>query len=437
MNSRESERYAIITDKVWDGVSDKSVNGVAVVISGGMIERICAVDNLPAGIDRITFDKNSILLPGLIDAHIHYSPWMGPAFLAAGVTTVRDTGCDVDWILHQCAVNESDVAAGPEIIPCGQLLDGPKPYWHYIGRGHNHPDELCESIRRQAERGIRFVKFYDGLDQEFIRRGAEEARRLGLWILSDFGTDDPKAEQAVRAGVNDIQHLTGCPPAWHRSSVQEQDQLIDLLLEHNVVNTATLITFDHLGRAMELQYQFDSRNKWVHPFYLDLWRTLPVCQHEQRQAQREQFQFASLNQKRFVRRLYERNARLAIGTDTPFQFIIPGFSVHDELAMWVDAGLPAVAALRAATSQNAALLGEGDRLGQIKPGYQADFIVCTADPLDNIHNIAQIGCVVRRGVRLLNDELTQRSSAACAQTLHDPITRDLARYLAKITKAPS
>ena len=63
-----------------------------------------------------------------IDAHVHYSPVMGPAFLAAGVTTIRDVGNDLDWILAERARHDADTAAGPAILCCGFLLDGPTAY---------------------------------------------------------------------------------------------------------------------------------------------------------------------------------------------------------------------------------------------------------------------------------------------------------------------
>ena len=409
---------------------------MAVVVNGEKIEQICPADRVPEHVETLRFEKGSTLLPGLIDAHVHYSPWMGPAFLAAGVTTVRDVGNDLDWILQQQARNRADILSGPEIVCCGALLDRPKPYWHFIRRGHADPDALRASIRQHAERGIRFVKFYDSLNLEFIEEGVRQARELGLWVLADFGTDEPKAEAAVRAGVNEIEQLTGCPAAWHSSTQDEKDRLIDVLLAHKVVLTPTLVTYDRLGRALELVFKFDNRREWVHPAYLDIWWRIPRVAPDQRRAQRHSFQEAAPNQKRFVRRLYERRATLALGTDTPFQFIIPGFSVHDELSMFVDAGVSTVDALRSATSVNAALLGRDKLVGQIKPGSQADMIVVSSNPFEDIQNITGIECVVRRGLVLSDQQLKQRSAALCSEPLNDPITRDLHRYLASTQTTP-
>lgn len=424
----KNKKYAIVASKVWDGTSDNVQHGMAVIVNGQKIEAICPENQLPDTIEMCRFDKGSTLLPGLIDAHVHYSPWMAPAFLAAGVTTVRDVGNDLDWIIKQRTHNQNNIISGPDIVCCGTMLDGPDPYWHHIGRGHSDTKALRESIRQHAEQGIRYIKFYDGMDLEFIKEGVKEAKQHGLWILADFGTDEPKAADAVRAGINEIQHLSGCPAAWHTSDKNQQDELIDILLTHQVIMTPTMLNCDHLGRVLETVFQFDSRRKWVHPAYLDFWQQTPLRDQQHREL-RAKFQKAAPNQKSFLKRLFERKITLGFGTDTPFQFIIPGFSVHDELAMYVDAGIPTLDALRSSTSINAALLGLEKSIGQIKPGFQADMIVVSSNPFENIQDISDIECVVRRGLILPHQELNQLSIAQCNQTLDDPLTRDMLRYL--------
>lgn len=426
------KRYALIASQVWDGVSNRAERGLAVIIRGARIESICAVDSVPRDVEARTFADGSTLLPGLIDAHVHYSPWMGPAFLSAGVTTIRDTGNDLDWILAQQTRHRQDIAAGPEIVPCGVLLDGPRPYWHFIGRGHSDPQALRETIRQQAARGVRFAKFYDGLDDSFIRAGAEEARQLGLWVLSDFGTDEPKAESAIRAGVNEIEHLTGCPAAWHNCTQDDRDRMIDVLHEYRVAMVPTLITYEHIGRALDLAFQFDRRRQWAHPSYHDIWRRIPRIHMEARKDQRHKFQEAAVHQKRFVGRMHERGVTIGAGTDSPFSNILPGFGLHDELSMLVDAGLPPVAALRSATSVNAGIVGQKELIGQIQAGFDADLLIVAGDPLENIHHIARTECMVRKGTMLVAENLKERSADECRRALDDPITRDLLRYLASV-----
>ena len=120
------------------------------------------------------------LLPGLIDAHVHYSSVMGPAFLSAGVTTVRDVGNDLDWIIKERLFNESNKDRGPTIICCGHLQDGPIKYWPNMGRANINASSVRSSVREHIEAGVNAIKLYDGLDAEMVSAGVDEAHKLSL-----------------------------------------------------------------------------------------------------------------------------------------------------------------------------------------------------------------------------------------------------------------
>jgi imidazolonepropionase-like amidohydrolase len=422
-----SKIYALAPDRIWNGVSDKPEAGQAVIVDDQTIEAICPVGQVPDSIPILKSGPNRTLLPGLIDAHVHYSPWMGPAFLAAGVTTVRDTGNDLEWILEQKARNEQDITAGPTILCCGYALDGPVPYWKYIGRSHPDTETLRQTIRQQAQRKIWGIKFYDGLSPELMAAGVDEARRHNLPVICDLGTDEPRAIPAVRAGVKEIEHLSGCPAAWHESTLTERDQLIDCFLRSQVTLMPTLAVWDHLGRVLDVVFKYDSRRKWVHPQYLRIWDNYPS-----RSAvpdRRLRFQRPICHMKQFLNHAFQRRVAIGLGTDTPFPNVIPGFSVHDELAMYVDAGLSPIDALRVATSTNARILGLDSRLGQIKPGMQADMLLVSGNPFAQISDIGNVEFVVRKGLPLDLAELMKVSSKCHLHIVDDPITRDLYNYL--------
>jgi imidazolonepropionase-like amidohydrolase len=97
-------------------------------------------------------------------------------------------------------------------------------------------------------------------------------------------------------------------------------------------------------------------------------------------------------------KLYRAGVPLLVGTDSPEPHVTPGFSLHQELEMLVESGLPPAAALHAATLNNATVLGQKDKLGSISPGKHADLILLTANPLDDIRNTRRIEFVIRSGV---------------------------------------
>jgi imidazolonepropionase-like amidohydrolase len=95
--------------------------------------------------------------------------------------------------------------------------------------------------------------------------------------------------------------------------------------------------------------------------------------------------------------LFDRGVRLVVGTDAPTAWIVPGASVHEELALLRDAGIPEAAILRMATSDAArALRIEGD-IGSIQPGLRADIVLLRANPLAKIENTRSIAAVIQGG----------------------------------------
>jgi hypothetical protein len=119
-----------------------------------------------------------------------------------------------------------------------------------------------------------------------------------------------------------------------------------------------------------------------------------------------------------VPRLAAAGVPIMAGTDTPIGLLTPGFSLHEELRMLVEAGLSARDVLVSATRTPAQFLGLEDELGAIAPGRLADLVLLDADPLADIRNTRRIQAVIRGGAlydraaldRML-DELAQAGRA--------------------------
>ncbi|HUG67893.1 MAG TPA: amidohydrolase family protein [Pirellulaceae bacterium] len=108
-----------------------------------------------------------------------------------------------------------------------------------------------------------------------------------------------------------------------------------------------------------------------------------------------------------TRKLYVAGVPLLVGTDTPEPQVTPGFSLHQELEMLVESGVPPAAALRAATLNNATVLRQEKLLGTLAPGKWADIVLLTANPLDDIRNTRQIELVIRGGLVTRPDDVLQ------------------------------
>ena len=415
---------ALIPDAIWDGRSDEATSGVAVVIREGRIHDIVARGSLANDITTHPL-PGCTLLPGLIDAHVHYSTAMGLSFLAAGVTTIRDVGNDLDWILDQRDRHACDVSLGPRIVCCGVLHDGARAYWRHMGRSHTDVEALRTSIQHHVDRGVDQIKLYAHMPSDFTAAGVEESHRLGMFALAHL--QKTSAEDACRAGLDGIEHLAGCDIAFAPAAEEELDALATLMLASNVWVDPTLVVWDRLGRINERSFFNDARRAWVHPTHLDIWRR--YLSREKQPQSRLYWQIAIPHLKRFMMRLHERGCRIGLGTDTPFPHLAPGFSVHDELAMYVDAGMKPVDALRAATIHNAAMIGLGEQAGVIQRGASADLVAIRGNPLTQIDDISNIDMVWRAGHSFTPESLFTKAKRLAHQTLDDPITLDLLRYV--------
>ena len=95
------------------------------------------------------------------------------------------------------------------------------------------------------------------------------------------------------------------------------------------------------------------------------------------------------------------------GTDLAVPGIIPGHSVHEEMAIWQEAGIPPADVLRSATPVPVQFMGLEDRLGSISEGKTASLVLVRANPLDDIKNAQQIEGVFLRGQYLSRDDLNR------------------------------
>jgi len=414
------KRFALVADRVWDGFSEQAQADMVVVVKDHQIEQVVPRLRVPSDVEQIRLE-GCTLLPGLIDAHVHYSLPMGPAFLAAGVTTIRDVGNDLEWILQQRARHATDPTLGPGIVCCGFLLDAAPPIWKRMGKPHADAEALRASVRHEVGRGVDAIKLYAGLNLELLSAGIDEARRHGKFTVAHLG--NVHAEDAARAGLNDIQHLTGCEPAWRASTQAEQDALIDVLLEHRVVMTPTLVVWDRFGRILDHAFDFDIRRRWLHPCHRDLWDHFRWRYDPP--ERRLHYQAAMPHLKRCLARMQGRGVTIALGTDTPFPHLVPGFSLHDEMAMYVDAGIKPVDALRSATSINARVLQIESRVGKIAPGLEADLVAVEGNPLQRIQDISNVQCVLRAGRVFRLQELMNLSRSHHDRSPDDPVTTDL------------
>jgi len=397
------ERWALIPERIWDG--HRIIEGHALVVDG---DRIASIEpGFPSGIRRVEVQGTAV--PGLIDSHVHLADWMFPGLLAAGVTTVRDTGNRLDWILERRRRTTEDPTSGPTILCTGPLLDGEQAWWPAIGRPHADAEAIRMSVRQLAAAGVDAVKLYVNVTPAQIGAAVETAREVGLEVLAHLGISS--LADALAGGVVELEHLSGCVHHVDGPTVPaaETADIAARLLAAGTTLCPTLVVWDRLATVNDMVFANDRRREWVHPGILDAWsrfphRTVPA---EERLAR----QVSAVAMKSILQTLHAAGCRVIAGSDAPWPNIVPGFGLHDELALMVDAGLRPADALAAATVHAAAALGVGDQVGALMPGYRADVVVVAANPLVDILALGDIRLVVRAGKPLELDVIRHRMGA--------------------------
>lgn len=380
-----------------------------VVVENGRVLAVQA-GYAPAGTpaDQVIDLKNRTVLPGLIDCHVHLegetSPngfleefTLNPADVAyraeayarttlrAGFTTVRDLGGSGVNLALRNAINRG-LVQGPRIFTAGKAISGtgghmdPTNGYRLDLMGvpgpaegvANGPDQARQAVREQYKRGADLIKIAatggvlsvakDGsapqMTEEEIRAVVETAHDLGLRVACHaHGAEGMK--RAVRAGVNSIEHGT-----------LMDDEVFKLMKKYGTWYVPTIIA----GKSVA-----DSASK--NPNYyppLVTPKALAI-------GPKLQGTFA---------RAYKAGVRIAFGTDA--SVYRHGVNAR-EFGYMVEAGMPPLEALRAATLNAAELLGQTDNLGALEPGKLADVVAVDGDPLQDVGALLRVRFVMKQG----------------------------------------
>jgi hypothetical protein len=367
-------------------------------------------------------------MPGLFDTHVHLTdPAVhGPAMVANGVLFARDLGSATAGALTLRAQFASGERLGPELAVVGAIVDGDPPVWPF--------SEACKdaaaaraAVARLHEAGVDQIKVYSRLSAEAFHAAVSEAQARGLTVGGHV-PDSVSLGDALAAGMDFAEHLMGFERLWGRMAGGATSELASgNFREHahwalrpkldpaawaaecrriaasGCAFGPTLVVLEGIaGFGDPKQAAEDPLYAYVSPFSRAFW--------EQGSYSRIAGFFAQAlpHQKALVKDLHDAGATLVCGTDLANPRVFPGFSLHREMALFQEAGLPPAAVLRCATMNAAELCGVADRLGRVMEGGTASLLLVRANPLEDARACAQIEAVILRGRlfdRAMLDEL--------------------------------
>jgi imidazolonepropionase-like amidohydrolase len=410
-----------------DGAGGAPKADALIIIRNGHIETVARVNEvpIPKNAERINLVGKTII-PGLIDAHAHVERWAVGRYVAWGVTTVRDLHGGTDTVLT--LKNDLNLGSifGPRMFSAGAMIDGTPPTYPNA-TGIITPEQARRAVDQHAVAGVDYLKVYTKITPSLLRPLIDEAVKLRLPVAAHLGKTD--ALTAARLGVISIEHMSGVVQAatgdpsyatahtsfftgwtteekgWAGLDSNTVARTARALAQTKVAIVPTLVAHDMLSRL-------DNPILLMRPGMEDVpeaaqsVRSVPSLLRRTgwRSADFAAFRRSRRRQDQFVREYKRAGGAIAAGSDAANQLLIPGYSLHEEMSLLVNAGLTPLEAITAATRRGAQLL-QADSLGILAAGKVADLVVLNGNPSGNITATRTIAMVMIRGRMIRPDSL--------------------------------
>ena len=451
VRSPEPSRLALTHVAVIDMTGAPLKRDRTVIVAGNRIAYVGSAAQLriPVGA-RVVDASGKYLVPGLWDMHVHIREVERalPLYVANGVLGVREIGGKEEVFGWRDQIARGR-RIGPRIVACGLILDGPDPA---SDREFTIPvanaAEARKAVADLAGKGAECIKVYDRLPRDAYFAIVAEAKKRRLPVVGHVPLSVTTME-ASDAGQRSVEHLgtvlegsstiepelrrmQAAPmPAggdfseFPRRIAARGERMLDTyderraqavfkrLAKNGTWQVPTLVvkrgqTFtDDLSRTGDdrLKYVPESEKEWWSPQknFFSRYRTPEYITYRKRLYAREL---------ELVGAMHRAGVPIMTGTDVSGAWVFPGFSLHDELALFVEAGLTPMEALQAATRNPAAFLGELGSQGTVERGKRANLVLLDANPLEDIHNTRQIAAVVLDGTLLSRDALQSMLAGA-------------------------
>jgi imidazolonepropionase-like amidohydrolase len=357
---------------VIDGTGAPIRPGRAVIITGNRIDSIVDAhrrESFPKGA-RVIRAPGKFVIPGLWDMHVHSRAEDLPRFVAYGVTGVRDMGnrlSDVDSWRAQIADGRS---IGPTIFRVGPILNG-----QVFGPTHVEIRDEAEArgaVRVLKHAGVDAIKLHKMLSREAYLGLSDEARKLGIPFVGHIPVT-VTAQEASDAGQASFEHMETLFEGNSPLKREDAPALFERFVKNGNAYTPTLVN-----------YRGSAEPENIDPELLKKYPDIPAGR------KRILKQFLEL-----LGLMNQAGVTLMTGTDLGSKWISPGSSLHDELALFVEAGLTPMQALQAATRNPARFLRV--EAGTLEAGKAANLVLLDANPLEDIRNTRRISGVILSG----------------------------------------
>jgi len=419
-NTTESTAFTNIT--LIDVEKSESFKDMTIVISDDKITAVFPSNSqkIPMNADIIDMTGHYII-PGLIDGHVHLFANQNrnanlKKLLYSGVTSLRDMGGDArvyQELLQSIAngklqspnIYYSAIFFGPEFLvdPRTKFANkGIKPGEAPWMRVVDENTDLKKVISEAKEIGVTGIKAYASISPDLLKNITDEAHKQGLKVWSHAATFPSKPSDAVMAYVDAISHGVGM--------IVEQAETVPNSFNDAILNFIPIQDFENTNVSskvyVDLLESMKSHETIFEPT-ISAWKRV---QTDNKDVKMNEGKISPANNmakakvkmnipamikwvNNITKAAYTHQVTIAAGTD----FTRKLKWIQDEIGFLVESGLTEIDAIRAATLNNAMVIGIDKTHGSISIGKQADLVILSKNPLENIKNIRSVKMVFKDG----------------------------------------
>jgi imidazolonepropionase-like amidohydrolase len=422
---------AVVGATLIDGTGRAAVTDSVIVISDGRFQAVGRLGevSIPQGAEVIDA-KGKTVLPGLIDGHCHYRDWMGEIYFAYGVLTCPNISNNpVEWIIAQREGVKNGSVRGPRVWASANIIDGPPPGGTGTLRRQrtsiivDSEEEARKAVRELVAKGVDGIKLFGRLRPNVAKAAADEARKLGRPVFGhslDIFT-------AAENGYNSVEHSWSVvytsiqdPKRKHELDIGRMlrkidtdevhahmepkmfDKIIKTMVDKNVHWSPTwatwfrpLSTYAGEMKRRELTLLRTPELRYLPPYILKDTESFFAKYEKMAPEKRNPIAAGYKMLQEFVRKFAAAGGKIHTGSDP--NHVVPGYAMHAELQMLVEAGLTPVQAIQTASMNVAQAWGKDRDYGSIEKGKVADFFIVRGDPLKNISDTQNVETVFMDG----------------------------------------
>ncbi|MBA6157363.1 amidohydrolase family protein [Tenacibaculum sp. S7007] len=384
--------------------------------------------------DTLIDATNKYVIPSLWDMHAHlvFNDWVANLNTAMGVTGLRSMhgGKNIEDVLKH---RKDGFYKGFEFLFSSPITEGPGETWPGTRVALN-AEEGRQLVREYHAKGYDFVKVYNFLSNETYRAIADECNKLDFPFAGHVPIE-VTTEEAILAGQKSIEHTIGLEHA-----LADPKSFNNKNLDYNQNMTAFLKAYDDKLKDNVLAIT-KSNKTWFCPTLANLkafiiteeidsiFRNDPRLKYIPKEEQNYWFgdvteegtpSYLAVNENwaktekavfelrmSYLKPMLDNGTKFLAGTDIGNPNIYPGFTLHDELTLFVKAGFTELEALQTATLNPAIYVEREDELGTLEVGKIANILILDKNPLENIKNTLTINGLVRRGEYFGKDYLNK------------------------------